>query len=38
MLHVTLRGLDEIRDEVVTPGQLHIDLRERVLIGIAAAD
>jgi hypothetical protein len=32
---VTLGGFHQIRNQVVTPGQLHIDLRKGVLVAIA---
>ena len=38
MLHVAFDGFDEIRDQVVTPGQLDIDLRESVFDAIAKID
>src|SRR5690606_35603390 len=38
VLHVALRGLDQVRDQVVAAGQLDIDLGERVLVRVAASD
>jgi hypothetical protein len=34
VFHVAFGGLDQIRDQVVAPLQLHIDLRERVLVAV----
>ncbi len=38
MLHVTFNGFDEIRNQVIATGQLHIDLCESVLDAIAKID
>ena len=38
VLHVALRRLDQIRNEVVAAGELHIDLRESVLERVARRD
>ncbi len=38
MLHVTLDGLDQVRDQVMTPCQLHVDLRKRVADTVALVD
>lgn len=38
VLHVGLHCLDQIRDQVVATGQLHVDLGEGVAITIAAGD
>ena len=38
MLHVALDRLDEVWDEVVAAGELHVDLRKRVLDAIAGID
>ncbi len=38
MLHVAFDGFDEIRDQVVTAGQLHVDLREGILDPVALVD
>jgi hypothetical protein len=35
---VRLRGLDEVRDEVVPALQLHVDLREGVAVGVPSGD
>src|SRR5262249_12971034 len=32
------RGLDQVRDQVIAPLQLHIDLREGVLESVARSD
>src|SRR5690606_24644278 len=34
VLHVALRRLHEVRDEVVATLELHVDLRERVLVAV----
>jgi hypothetical protein len=34
MREVTLGRFHQIRNQVVTPGQLHIDLREGILVAI----
>jgi hypothetical protein len=36
--HVTLRDLDQVRDQVVAAGELDVDLREGVLVRIARGD
>ncbi len=38
MLHIAFDGFDEIRNQVVTPGQLHVNLRETVFNAIAKID
>lgn len=38
MLDITLGGLHQVRDQVVATRELHIDLCECVLVGVAAAD
>jgi hypothetical protein len=35
MLHIALGGLDQVRDEIITPLQLDIDLGEGILKTIA---
>ena len=35
VLEVALGHLDQVRDQVVAARQLHIDLGERVLVGVA---
>jgi hypothetical protein len=36
--HVALGDLDQVRDQVVSARQLHVDLREGVLEGVAGRD
>ena len=38
MLHVAFNGFDEVGDQVIATGQLHVDLREGVLDAIAKID
>ena len=38
VLHVALGGLHQVGDEVVAARELHVDLRERVLVAVARAD
>ena len=38
VLHVGLGRFDQVRDQVVAPLQLHVDLRERVLEAVPQAD
>ena len=38
VLHVALGGLDQVRDQVVATLQLHVDLRERILVAVARGD
>ena len=36
--HVALGGFHQIRDQVVSPFELHLDLRERVLVAVLERD
>ena len=38
VLHVAFDGLDQIRDEVVAPGELNVDLGEGVPYAVALVD
>jgi hypothetical protein len=38
VLHVALRGLDQVRDQVVATLELHVDLRIRVLVTVSPRD
>src|SRR5712664_2624688 len=38
VLQIALRGLDQVRDQVVPALELHVDLRERVLVPVAQVD
>jgi len=38
MLHVTFDGFDEIGNQVITTGQLHVDLSESVFYTVAKVD
>ena len=38
MLEIAFGGFDQIRDEVVAPFKLHINLRVGVLVAIAQCD
>jgi hypothetical protein len=38
VLHVSLGGFHQVGNQIVAARQLHIDLGERILIGVAAAD
>ena len=38
VLDVALDGLDQVRDEVVAARELHVDLREGVLVAVTRAD
>ena len=38
MRHVPLARFDQIRNQVISPHQLHVDLRERVLVAITRGD
>jgi len=38
MRHVFLRHLDQVGNQVVAPGELHVDLRERILVSVATGD
>jgi hypothetical protein len=38
VLHVALRGLDQVGNQVVAACELHVDLGERVLVAVARAD
>jgi hypothetical protein len=38
VLDVSLDGLDQIRDQVIAPRELHVDLGESVLVTVSRAD
>ncbi len=38
MRHVTLDRLDQVGNEIVSPLQLHLDLREGILVAVAVGD